>query len=81
VEAALSSPAADPGRATRAGLGAALRADAGLGPEHVLAATRDELFRHREWLAAMNSSLSWRLTAPLRAGKRRLLDKWTRPGP
>jgi hypothetical protein len=73
VDAALSSPgAAGPGRAARAGLGAALRAGAGPGPEHVLGAARAELAQHREWLAAMNESLSWRVTAPLRAAKRRL---------
>jgi hypothetical protein len=74
VATALSKPAASPGRAAWAGLGAALRADEGTGPEHVLAATREELRRHREWLEATNASLSWRLTAPLRAAKRR----WTK---
>jgi hypothetical protein len=74
IDAALARTAPDPGRAARAGMGAALRADAGPGPEQVLAATRAELARHREWLEATNSSLSWRLTAPLRAAKRR----WTK---
>ena len=76
-------PPPDPGRAARAGLGAALRADEGPGPEHVLDATRAELgasqaelARHRAWLEATNSSLSWRLTAPLRAAKRRI-GRWT----
>jgi hypothetical protein len=75
IDAALSSTrAADRGHGARAGLGAALRADAdGFdGTEHVLGATRAELAQHREWLAATNASLSWRLTAPLRAAKRRL---------
>jgi glycosyltransferase involved in cell wall biosynthesis len=69
-------PPPDPGRAARAGLGAALRADGGPGPEHVLAATRAELARHRAWLEATNSSLSWRLTKPLRSAKRRF-GRWT----
>jgi hypothetical protein len=72
VAAALSNPPADAGRAARAGLGAALAAGGGPGPEHVLAATRAELAQHRGWLEATNSSLSWRLTAPLRAAKRRV---------
>lgn len=72
VDEVLSQPPPDPGRTARAGLGAALRADEGPGPEHVLAATRAELARHREWLEAVNGSLSWRLTKPLRAAKRRV---------
>jgi glycosyltransferase involved in cell wall biosynthesis len=69
VDRALSSPAAarDPGRAARAGLGAALSAD-GLAAANAAA----DLARHREWLDATNASLSWRLTAPLRAAKRRV---------
>jgi hypothetical protein len=69
VDRALSSPATarDPGRAARAGLGAALSAD-GLAAANAAA----DLARHREWLDATNASLSWRLTAPLRAAKRRV---------
>jgi SAM-dependent methyltransferase len=37
-----------------------------------LAQAREELALHRELLAAMQASASWRLTAPLRAAKRRL---------
>ena len=66
-EALSRRPPHDPGRLARAGLGAALRADEGPGSDHVLAAAREELARHREWLEAVNGSLSWRLTAPLRA--------------
>jgi hypothetical protein len=72
AEALSRPPPTDPGHAPRAALGAALRADEGAGPEHVLAATRAELARHRAWLEATNSSLSWRLTKPLRAAKLRL---------
>jgi hypothetical protein len=70
----------DPGRGARAGLGAALRSGEGSGSEEVLAATRAELARHREWLEATNSSLSWRLTRPLRAARqrvRRAARPWT----
>src|SRR4051812_13848056 len=64
VDAALATPRDDPGRAARAGIGTALReAHAGM-----LAG----LDRHRAWLESTNASRSWRLTAPLRAAKRRL---------
>jgi hypothetical protein len=75
-----AAPAPDPGRAARAGLGAALRAEAeaedeaGPGSPSAgadLAALEADLARHRAWLESMNTSLSWRLTAPLRTAKRR----------
>jgi hypothetical protein len=72
----LSEPPPDPGRAARAGLGAAMRANGEASIEHALAATRAELARHREWLEAVNGSLSWRLTKPLRAARRRG-RRWT----
>jgi len=40
------------------------------GRDRYFAAKERELDRHRNWLAATNASLSWRLTAPLRAAKR-----------
>jgi hypothetical protein len=75
VADALDRPAPNPpGRAARAGMGAALRAESdGLVEE--LAAARSELARHRTWLEATNGSLSWRLTAPLRAAKRRVRER------
>lgn len=39
-----------------------------------LARARVELDASRHWLQALESSASWRLTAPLRAAKRRLLE-------
>lgn len=59
------------GRAARAGIGAALAAESASVQEE-LAATLAALDRHRAWLEATNASLSWRLTAPLRALKQRL---------
>jgi hypothetical protein len=78
LDAAPAPAAADPGRAARAGLGAALRAEEGPLEDELaavradLAAVRADLARHREWLEATNASLSWRATAPLRAVRRRL---------
>jgi glycosyltransferase involved in cell wall biosynthesis len=66
VTRALSDGAPDVARAARAEMGAALRA----AEREQLAAKEHELDRHRNWLAATNASLSWRLTAPLRAAKR-----------
>jgi hypothetical protein len=40
--------------------------------EEAAAQARAELDLHRAWLASVNGSLSWRLTAPLRSAKRRL---------
>jgi hypothetical protein len=36
---------------------------------HELASTREDLERHRGWLASINASVSWRITAPLRRAK------------
>jgi hypothetical protein len=75
VAEALERPAPNPpGRAARAGMGAALRAESDALVEE-LAAARSELARHRAWLEATNGSLSWRLTAPLRAAKRRVRER------
>ena len=72
VRAAMDTPPPpDPGRAARAGLGAALRAEPDGGAAE-LAELRADLARHGAWLEAMNASLSWRLTAPLRAASRAL---------
>jgi hypothetical protein len=79
IDRALASPpATDHGRPARAGLGAALRAEDGAGNAAALAATEADLAQHREWLEATTGSLSWRLTAPLRAAKRRA--RGGRPG-
>jgi hypothetical protein len=68
VGQALDRPGADgAGRAALAGIGAALRAQN--------AALEHELAQHRAWLEATNGSLSWRLTAPLRAAKRRITGR------
>jgi hypothetical protein len=67
VAAALDSrPPPDPGRAARAGLGAALRGD----PDAAVTALETDLARHRAWLESVQGSLSWRLTAPLRRARR-----------
>jgi hypothetical protein len=78
VDAAYGSRAEHPGRAAHAEIGAALRARHDL-MERELAArvaerdeAREDLERHRRWLDRTNESLSWRMTAPLRATKRRL---------
>lgn len=42
------------------------------GLEQELSACQDELARHHEWLDSMRGSVSWRITAPLRAAKRRI---------
>jgi hypothetical protein len=62
----LASPAEDFGRPARAAMGAALRDSEP--PDS--ADIRAELDRHRRWLADTNSSVSWRVTSPLRSAKR-----------
>jgi hypothetical protein len=41
---------------------------------------RDELARHQMWLEGIQGSLSWRIIAPLRAAKRRVVGVRTREG-
>jgi hypothetical protein len=75
VDAALAEPAGDPGRGARAGIGAALRIplDERIEAlERELAHARWDRDRHKRWLEGVNASRSWRMTAPLRALKRRL---------
>jgi glycosyltransferase involved in cell wall biosynthesis len=76
VAAALAEPGDDPARDARATVGGALlrredeaarRLERQAGElDHVNAG----LERHKDWLDSINASLSWRLTAPLRAAKR-----------
>jgi hypothetical protein len=69
IDTALARPrVADPGRAARAGMGAALHEEDRLRSERE-DELHAELDEHRAWLASTNSSLSWRLTGPLRAAK------------
>jgi hypothetical protein len=39
---------------------------------------RDELSRNHAWLHHLQTSLSWRVTAPARAAKRALMQRWER---
>jgi glycosyltransferase involved in cell wall biosynthesis len=71
IDAALAAGCPDPGRGARSAMGAALGAIDGAQAER-LAETRRELEQHRRWLEDTNSSLSWRLTEPLRSARRRL---------
>jgi hypothetical protein len=75
VDAALREPVPDPGRGARAGIGAAVRIpldDRIETLERELAHARWDRDRHQRWLEGVNASASWRITAPLRALKRRL---------
>jgi hypothetical protein len=52
-----------------------------VGLAHELNTCQEELRRHRMWLAGIQGSLSWRITAPLRAAKRHVLgvtSSWRR---
>jgi hypothetical protein len=71
IDAALAATSPDPGRGARSAMGAAL-GEIDQARAEQLAETRRELDRHRRWLEVTNSSLSWRLTRPLRSARRRL---------
>ena len=51
------------------------------GLSHELGTLEDDLARHRAWLEGIQESASWRMTAPARAAKRRLLGVEARPKP
>ncbi|HEY0632901.1 MAG TPA: glycosyltransferase [Thermoleophilaceae bacterium] len=77
VTRTLAAGGTDVARPARAAMGAALRA----AEQQRLAAVERELDHHRGWLETTNGSLSWRLTAPLRAAKRRVRQRVSgRPG-
>jgi hypothetical protein len=71
VAQALTTGAVDVARPARAEMGAALRE----AERQRLAVVEHELDRHRGWLTSMSNSLSWRLTAPLRAAKQRVRER------
>jgi glycosyltransferase involved in cell wall biosynthesis len=77
VDAAYAAGREHHGRPARAAIGDTLRRRRGA-LQLELEARAAELERHRRWLEAINASLTWRVTAPLRGLKRRLVGERSR---